>query len=66
MPAYARTWCTVARPDFEKLMIKTDPHSAGWARINEQVKQQKPFAEAFSCKPGDKMVLSDKDRVKIW
>lgn len=64
--AYGRLWCTVIRPDFEKLMRKTDPHSAGWARINEQVKHQPAFAETFQCKPGDKMTLDPKDRVQIW
>ncbi|MBO9668744.1 MAG: M13 family metallopeptidase, partial [Bdellovibrio sp.] len=53
--AYGRLWCNVIRPDFEKLMRKTDPHSSGEARINEQVKHQPGFAEAFQCKPGDKM-----------
>jgi putative endopeptidase len=64
--SYARTWCSVARPDYEQLMRKTDPHSAGWARINEQVKHQAAFAEAFSCKAGDAMSLPEKDRMKIW
>lgn len=64
--AYARSWCTVTRPDFEKLMMKTDPHAMGWARINEQVKHQPAFAEAFSCKTGDAMNLPDKERVQIW
>lgn len=64
--SYARTWCLVARPDYEKLMMKTDPHAMGWARINEQVKHQAAFAEAFSCKAGDAMTLPDNERVKIW
>ncbi|MBS1972507.1 MAG: M13 family metallopeptidase [Bdellovibrionales bacterium] len=64
--AYAKSWCAVTRPDYEKLMMKTDPHAMGWARINEQVKHQPAFAEAFSCKAGDAMNLPDKERVKIW
>jgi putative endopeptidase len=64
--AYARTWCSVTRPDYAKLLLKTDPHAAGTARINEQVKQQAAFAEAFECKKGDKMTLPEKERVKIW
>jgi len=64
--AYARSWCSVMRPDYEKLMMKTDPHAMGWARINEQVKHQAAFAEAFSCKAGDPMTLSEKERVQIW
>ncbi|WP_374075900.1 M13 family metallopeptidase [Bdellovibrio bacteriovorus] len=64
--AYGRLWCSVTRPDFDKLMRKTDPHAAGWARINEQVKHQPAFAETFQCKEGDKMTLPQKDRVHIW
>ena len=64
--AYGRLWCGVARPNAEESQLKTDPHALGWARINEQVKHQKAFAEAFGCKKGDKMTLSDDDRIKIW
>lgn len=64
--AYGRLWCNVARPKFEEQQLKTDPHALGRARINEQVKHQKGFAEAFSCKAGDKMTLPDSDRVQIW
>lgn len=64
--AYGRLWCSVIRPDYEKLLRKTDPHSSGTARINEQVKHQPGFVEAFQCKEGDKMTLSPNERVKIW
>lgn len=64
--SYGRVWCSVVRPDFATLLKKTDPHSAGYARINEQVKHQAAFAEAFSCKPGDKMVLPENERIHIW
>ncbi len=64
--SYARVWCSVARPDFEKMLLKTDPHASGKARINEQVKHQPAFAEAYQCKAGDKMFLSEEERVQIW
>lgn len=64
--SYGRLWCSVVRPDYEKMMRKTDPHAAGWARINEQVKHQPAFAETFQCKEGDKMTLPQKDRIQIW
>ncbi|RZA12590.1 MAG: hypothetical protein EOP10_31175, partial [Proteobacteria bacterium] len=46
--------------------LKTDPHSLGYARVNEQMKNQPAFAEVFACKKGDKMVLDPADIVKIW
>ncbi len=64
--AYARLWCYKARPKAEELQVKTNPHSLGWARINEQVKHQPGFQEAFSCKAGDPMYLDPKDQVTIW
>jgi putative endopeptidase len=64
--AYGRLWCGVARPKAEEQLLKTDEHALGRARINEQVKHQKAFAKAFSCKPTDKMSLPDEQRVKIW
>lgn len=64
--SYARTWCDVKREGYKERQLKTDPHSLGWARINEQVKHQPGFQEAFSCKPGQPMVLSEKDRIVIW
>lgn len=64
--SYARLWCGVMRPQMAEKLLKTDPHSLGWARINEPLKHQTGFVEAFQCKPGDKMYLSEKDRVSIW
>jgi len=64
--SYARLWCGSGRPEFMELLKKTDPHSAGYARINEQVKHQPGFAESYQCKPGDKMYLPESDRISIW
>ncbi len=63
---YGRSWCGVIRPEARKKRIKTDSHASMELRVNEQVKHQKGFHEAFGCKAGDKMFLSEKDRVKIW
>ena len=64
--AYGRLWCGIARPKTEEALLKTDAHALGRARINEQVKHQPAFAEAFNCKPGDPMTLPENERVKIW
>lgn len=63
---YARVWCGVVRPKMAELLLKTDPHSAIKARVNEQVKHQAGFAEAFTCKEGDKMVLKPEQRISVW
>jgi len=64
--SYARSWCEVQTDGMRQLRLKSDPHSAGFARVNELVKQFKEFEEAFSCKPTDALVLPNKDRVHIW
>lgn len=64
--AYGRLWCNVMREKAQEMQLKTDPHSMGWARINEQVKHQSGFHEAFSCKKDNKLYLSEKDRIQIW
>ncbi|AZZ37519.1 M13 family peptidase [Bdellovibrio sp. qaytius] len=64
--AFGRLWCGVARDKMKEMLLKTDPHSLGYARINEQVKHQPGFAEAFSCKENNKLFLNEKDRIQIW
>jgi len=63
---YAHLWCGLYRPSFEEQQLKTNPHSLGWARTNEQVKQQTTFRDAYQCKAGDKMTLPDDQIVHIW
>lgn len=64
--AYARLWCGVAREKTKEMWLKTDPHSLGFARINEQVKHQPGFYEAFQCTSKNKLFLAPKERIQIW
>lgn len=64
--AYARVWCSVMREKTKEMQLKTDPHSLGIARINEQVKHQPGFMEAFSCQKSNKLYLDPKDQISIW
>lgn len=64
--AYARVWCEVKRPKFIETFLKTNPHALGVARVNQQIKQQKGFKEAFQCKATDAMVLPEEKLVQIW
>lgn len=63
---YARVWCGVELPKMSENLLKTDPHSRGWARVNQQLKNQPAFAEVYACKKTDAMVLPDDKQVKIW
>ena len=64
--AYARMWCHVERPDFQKLLLKVDPHASGTARINQQVIHQDAFYRAFQCKATDAMYVAPGERIRIW
>ena len=63
---YARAWCGFQRPKYEAMHLKRNPHSLSHARVNEQVKQQVAFKEAFSCKESDPMVLPKEKLVRLW
>lgn len=63
---FGRAWCQVQRPKLRERLLKTDPHSMGDARVNQQVTHQTGFYEAFGCKAGDKLFLKPEERVVIW
>ena len=56
--------CENARPEDERLMAATNPHSPGRYRINGVVSNLPEFAKAFACKPGQPMVRTPV--CKIW
>lgn len=64
--AYARMWCNVATPSYNERQLKTNPHSLGQERINQQVVHADGFYEAYNCKAGDKMFIDAKDRIRVW
>lgn len=64
--AYGRLWCTVMREKTKEMQLKTDPHSLGEARINEQVKHQAGFYEAYSCNKTNKLYLDEAERIRVW
>jgi putative endopeptidase len=63
-------WATVWRRNFNpeelKVRLNTDPHAPANFRAIGAPSNEASFAQAFSCKPGDKMVRSDDQRVVIW
>jgi len=63
---YGRLWCNVARPKYLEMMLKVDPHANGVARVNEQVKLQPGFKEAYQCATGSKMTVQSSDIIRIW
>ena len=63
---YAQTFRSKLRPEFQRFMILNDVHPPDAARVNISIANMPEFYKAFNVKPGDKMYIEDKDRVKIW
>ncbi|MEO8074068.1 MAG: M13 family metallopeptidase [Acidobacteriota bacterium] len=61
---YAQVWATKSTDAFERQQVLTDPHSNARYRVDGPLSNLPQFAEAFSCKAGDKMVRAN--YCKIW
>jgi putative endopeptidase len=59
-------WRSKIRPEAMRVRLATDPHSPAEFRCNQIVKNLDQFAEAFEVKPGDRLYLDPKERVRIW
>ena len=64
--AFAQAWRTKMREEMARQRITTDPHSPAEARVNVVLSNFDPWYKAFAVKPGDKLYLAPKDRVRIW
>jgi putative endopeptidase len=49
--AMGQAWCAKYRPEAEKLLVKTNPHSPPRYRVQGPLSSLPEFAEAFSCTP---------------
>jgi endothelin-converting enzyme/putative endopeptidase len=59
----AYSWCANIRPQIARLIVTTDPHSLNVFRVDNVISNMPEFAQAFSCKPGQKMVRANTCRV---
>ncbi|WP_421839641.1 M13 family metallopeptidase [Novosphingobium sp.] len=64
--SYAQSWREKIREQLARQQLKTDPHSLAEARVNAVVRNFDPWYAAFKVKPGEKLCLAPKDRVRIW
>jgi len=60
---FAQDWCAEWRPDFERLIATTDPHSPDRFRANGVLVNMPEFGKAFGCKAGQPMVAAKACRV---
>jgi putative endopeptidase len=64
--AYAEIWRSKWRPEFERRIVMTNPHSTPKYRVNNPISDNPAFYEAFNVKPGDKMYRPDSLRAQVW
>src|SRR5258707_12924005 len=55
--AYTQIWAANDRPEFERLMLNTNPHPLARLRAIAAPSNMPAFSQAFGCKAGDAMVL---------
>jgi endothelin-converting enzyme/putative endopeptidase len=60
---FAQDWCSQWRPEMERLVATTDPHSPDRFRANGVLVNMPEFGQAFGCKVGQPMVKAKVCRV---
>jgi endothelin-converting enzyme/putative endopeptidase len=60
---FGRVWCEKRRPELQRTLVNTDPHSPGKYRVNGVVQNMPEFQEAWGCKTGQAMVRENACRV---
>ena len=64
--AFAQIWASNDRPEFERLLVNTDPHPLPRFRAIAAPSNMPEFAGAFECNPGDAMARPAPVRCQIW
>lgn len=62
----ARIWRVKMKDKFLRYWINNNPHSPPMWRVNGPLMNTPAFYTAFDIKPGDKMYLPKKDRIRVW
>jgi putative endopeptidase len=60
---WGQIWCQSARPEMQRMLAQTDPHSPGRYRVNGVVSNMPEFRKAFGCKAPAPMVRAESCRV---
>jgi putative endopeptidase len=64
--SFAQAWRGKTREDALRAQMLTDPHSPRTARGTFPERNMDVWYAAFDVKPGEKLYLDPKDRVRIW
>ena len=58
--------CSNVRPETERLLARTNPHSPPRYRVNGLVVNMPEFSAAFGCKPGQPMTKPPDKICRVW
>ncbi len=64
--SYGQIWAANDRPEFERLMVNTNPHALDRFRAIAAPSNMPAFYKAFDCQEGDAMVRPAAVRCQIW
>jgi predicted metalloendopeptidase len=62
--AFAQTWCSLATPEIERVLVTVDPHSPPKFRVNGPLSNYDQFSQTFQCASGTPM--HPKDVCEVW
>jgi predicted metalloendopeptidase len=62
---FARSWRAKTRDDALRAQLASDPHAPEWYRI-ATVRNVDAWYDAFDVRPGDRLYLEPRARVRIW
>jgi endothelin-converting enzyme/putative endopeptidase len=61
---FAQTWCSLATPEIERVLVTVDPHSPPRFRVNGPLQNYSQFWETFSC--GDGTAMHPAKPCEVW
>ncbi|HYE45643.1 MAG TPA: M13 family metallopeptidase [Caulobacter sp.] len=64
--SWSQTYRAKVREPKLRQDVMTDPHSPAEFRVNGVVRNLDAWYDAFAVKPGDRLYLDPKERVRIW
>ncbi|MFZ0736293.1 MAG: M13 family metallopeptidase [Candidatus Acidiferrales bacterium] len=64
--AYGGIWAGSDRPEYERLIVSTNPHPLGRFRVMGPLENMPEFEKAFRCSASDAMIRPASERCRIW
>ncbi|HLL31419.1 MAG TPA: M13 family metallopeptidase, partial [Allosphingosinicella sp.] len=64
--AWAQGWRGKVRDELMRMILVSDPHSPYRWRVDGTLRNIDEWYSAFDVKPGDRLYLAPKDRVRVW